>query len=273
MTESTDDHEPHPGPLIIIGGAEDRAGERRILRVFAEQVAGGRAVLATVATELPQEHAEMYEAAFSDLGIGELAVLHLDDLSEERDAASVAILDGAAGIFLTGGDQPRVSPRLGDTPVHDRIRTLWQSGAVLAGTSAGASVMSEAMLVGGAGSASHRMGDLHLAPGLGILRDVVIDQHFAERGRFGRLVGVVAHSPHILGLGIDEDTAIIAHRGAFEVIGSGAVYVFDASHATSSNVVEAHPDEPVSLHDLTVHVLAAGERYDMTARMPIPTHA
>ncbi|WP_166867801.1 MULTISPECIES: cyanophycinase [unclassified Salinibacterium] len=273
MAEPVDDRGVRPGPLIIIGGAEDREGERGILRVFAEQIAGRKAVVATVATEHPHEYAEMYEKAFSGLGIGELAVLHLDDRSQALDPEHVAILDGAAGVFFTGGAQSRISSKVSDTPVHDRIRELWQAGGVLAGTSAGASVMSDVMLVGGTGRASHRMGDLHLAPGLGILRDVVIDQHFAERGRFGRLIGVVAHSPHVLGIGIDEDTAIVARGGEFEVIGSGAVYVFDAAHATSSNVAEARPDDPVSLHDLTLHVLARGDRFDMASRRPQRTSA
>lgn len=258
-----------PGPLIIIGGGEDRGGERVILRTFAEAVRGGRAVLATVATEHPDEYVEVYRKAFADLPIGELAVLHLDERAEARDPATLEVLDGAAGIFFTGGDQLRISSQVGGTPLERRIRELWLGGGVLAGTSAGASVMSDVMLVAGPSRTSYRIGDLRMAAGLGVLRDAVIDQHFAERGRFGRLLGAVAHSPRVLGIGIDEDTAIVVRDGEFEVVGSGAVYVFDAEPAARSNVAEARPEELLSIHGVRLDVLAAGERFDLAARRPV----
>lgn len=258
-----------PGPLIIIGGGEDREGERVILRTFAEAVHGGRAVLATVATEHPDEYVEVYRKAFADLPIGELAVLHLDERAEARDPATLEVLDGAAGIFFTGGDQLRISSQVGGTPLERRIRELWLGGGVLAGTSAGASVMSDVMLVAGPSRTSYRIGDLRMAAGLGVLRDAVIDQHFAERGRFGRLLGAVAHSPRVLGIGIDEDTAIVVRDGEFEVVGSGAVYVFDAEPAARSNVAEARPEELLSIHGVRLDVLAAGERFDLAARRPV----
>jgi len=257
-----------PGPLIIIGGGEDREGERLILREFAEAIDGGRAVLATIATEHPDDYVETYRAAFADLPIGELAVLHLDERAEARDPETLAVLDGAAGVFFTGGDQLRISSQVGGTPLEERIREVWLGGGVLAGTSAGASVMSDVMLVAGSSRTSYRIGDLRIAAGLGVLRDAVIDQHFAERGRFARLLGAVAHSPRVLGIGIDEDTAIVVRGDEFTVIGSGAVYVFDAEPATSSNVAEARPDELMSIHGVRLDVLVAGERFDLTERRP-----
>lgn len=257
-----------PGPLIIIGGGEDREGERLILREFAEAIDGGRAVLATIATEHPDDYVETYRAAFADLPIGELAVLHLDERAEARDPETLAVLDGAAGVFFTGGDQLRISSQVGGTPLEERIREVWLGGGVLAGTSAGASVMSDVMLVAGSARTSYRIGDLRIAAGLGVLRDAVIDQHFAERGRFARLLGAVAHSPRVLGIGIDEDTAIVVRGDEFTVIGSGAVYVFDAEPATSSNVAEARPDELMSIHGVRLDVLVAGERFDLTERRP-----
>lgn len=258
-----------PGPLIIIGGGEDREGERVILREFARAVDGGRAVLATIATEHPDEYLEVYRAAFADLPIGELSVLHLDDRAEARDPATLEVLDDAAGIFFTGGDQLRISSQVGGTPLEERIREVWLGGGVLAGTSAGASVMSDVMLVAGPGRTSYRIGDLRIAAGLGVLRDAVIDQHFAERGRFGRLLGAVAHSPRVLGIGIDEDTAIVVRDSEFTVVGSGAVYVFDAEPATSSNIADARPDELLSIHGVRLDVLAAGERFDLEQRRPV----
>jgi cyanophycinase len=141
----------------------------------------------------------------------------------------------------------------------------------VAGTSAGASVMSETMLVGGASSATHRIGDLHMAPGLGLVRDAIIDQHFAERGRFGRLIGAVAHNPRVLGIGIDEDTAAIVEDRLFRVIGSGAVYVVDGASVTYCNLAEAKPDRVLAMHGMTVHVLGTGDRYDLAKRNPLPS--
>jgi cyanophycinase len=212
----------------------------------------------------------MYREAFAGLDIGELAVLHLDERAEAVEAQNLAILDGAAGVFFTGGDQLRISSQLGGTPLEERIRRLWLDGGVLAGTSAGASVMSDLMLVAGSSRSSYRIGDLRIAAGLGVLRDAVIDQHFAERGRFGRLLGAVAHSPRVLGIGIDEDTAIVVTGDRFEVIGSGAVYVVDAEPATRSNVAEARPDDLMSIHGVRVDVLVPGEHFDLSTRRPTP---
>jgi cyanophycinase len=139
---------------------------------------------------------------------------------------------------------------------------------VLAGTSAGASAMSDTMLVRGASAESHRLGDLHMAPGLGLVRDVIIDQHFAERGRIGRLLGAVAQSPRVLGVGIDEDTAILLLGDEFEVLGSGAVYVVDAEGVTASNIAEGRADCALSMFDVRLHVLASGDRLNLRTRRP-----
>ena len=141
-------------------------------------------------------------------------------------------------------------------------------GGVVAGTSAGASAQSETMLVRGSGAESHRIGDLHMAPGLGLIPDVIIDQHFAERGRIGRLLGAVAHNPRLLGIGIDEDSAIVVEGTGFSVIGSGAVTVVDAEQVTHSNIAEAEPDRVLSMHHVILHALSAGDRFDLAARSP-----
>jgi cyanophycinase len=125
------------------------------------------------------------------------------------------------------------------------------------------------MLVKGTSSETHRIGDLHMSPGLGLMRDVIIDQHFAERGRFGRLIGAVAHNPRVLGIGIDEDTAAVVEGDEFYVIGSGAVYVVDGEHVTHSNVAEASPERVLSMHGVRVHVLGTGDRFDVRRRTPI----
>ncbi len=258
-----------PGPLIVIGGHEDKEGDRAILRAVAERLKGGKLVLATIASHQPDGYFESYLAAFADLGVTDLVELYVDDRGETHDPEKLAVLDGAAGVFFSGGDQLRIASQIGDTPIESKVREIHRNGGVIAGTSAGAAVMSETMLVGGSSGESHRIGDLHMAPGLGLIRDAIIDQHFAERGRIGRLLGAVAHNPRILGIGIDEDTAILVEGPQFSVLGAGAVYVVDAEEVTQSNVAEARSASALSLHDVRLHVLAAGDRFDLERRAPI----
>jgi len=259
---------PRAGPLFIIGGHEDKDGPRVILKAIAKALSGRKLVLATVASHEPDGYFESYQKAFADLGLGALVELYVNDRAETHDAAKLAVLDDAGGVFFSGGDQLRISSQLGDTPMEERIRRIWQEGGVLAGTSAGASVMSDTMLVRGASAESYRLGDLHMAPGLGLMRDVIIDQHFAERGRIGRLLGAVAHSPRVLGIGIDEDTAIRVDGDHFEVLGNGAVYVVDGEGVTQSNIAEGRSDCALSIYDVRLHVLARGDAFDIKARRP-----
>lgn len=260
------------GPLLIIGGHEDKEGDRVILNVFAERARGGRVVIATVASHEPEGYFDTYQKAFAGLGLGDLVELYVDERADSNDPKILERLEGASGVFFTGGDQLRISSQVGDTPVDHRIKELHRAGAIIAGTSAGASVMSETMLVKGSSSASYRVGDLHMAPGLGLIRDVIIDQHFAERGRYGRLLGAVAHNPRLLGIGIDEDTALLVEGSHGTVIGSGAVYVVDGEGASHSNISEASPDDTLSLFDVRMHVLADGDRFDLAGRRPGTLH-
>ena len=268
-----DEERKRRGSLVIIGGHEDRdpKGERVILREVARRVHGGKLVLATVASHQPEGYFDDYEEALADLDIGELVELYVEDRAEAGDREKLRVLDDAAAVFFSGGDQLRITSQIGDSGIEAKVRRLFERGGLVAGTSAGAAVMSDTMLVRGTSSESHRIGDLHMSPGLGLVRDVIIDQHFAERGRFGRLIGAVAHNPRILGIGIDEDTAAIVEGDEFEVIGSGAVYVVDGSSVTHCNLAEAEPDRVLSMHGVTVHVLGTGDRFDLGARRPIPS--
>jgi cyanophycinase len=236
----------------------------------ARHVRGGKLVLATVASHKPEGYYEDYQKAFADLDVGELVELYVNDRTEAGDREKLQVIDDAAAIFFSGGDQLRITSQIGDTGIEAKVRALYERGGLIAGTSAGASVMSDTMLVKGTSSETHRIGDLHMAPGLGLIRDVIIDQHFAERGRFGRLLGAVAHNPRVLGLGIDEDTAAIVEGDQLEVIGSGAVYVVDGESVTHSNVAEARPERVLSMHDVRVHVLGTGDRFSLRDRKPHP---
>jgi cyanophycinase len=260
-----------PGALIVIGGHEDKEGDRIILRQIAERLDGGKLVVATVASHQPDGYFDSYKKAFATLGVTDLVELYVNERDETQSAATQAILTGAAGVFFTGGDQLRISSQIGDTPVERAVRELHARGGLIAGTSAGASVMSETMLVRGASAESYRIGDLHMAPGLGLIRDVIIDQHFAERGRIGRLLGAVAQNPRVLGIGIDEDTAIVIEDRRFEVVGCGAVYIVDGTHVSHSNIAEAGREEALSMFGVRLHVLASGNHYSLAAREPFTT--
>ena len=264
--------EDRKGTLIIIGGHEERepASERAILKEVAARVGGGKLVLATVASHHPEGYFEEYQKAFRDLDVSELVELYVEDRSEAGDHEKLRVLDDAAGVFFSGGDQLRITSQIGDSAIEDKVRKLYQRGGVIAGTSAGASVMSETMLVKGTSQETHRIGDLHMAPGLGLIPDVIIDQHFAERGRFGRLIGAVAHNPRVLGIGVDENTAAVVVDGMLTVLGSGAVYIVDGSRVSYSNLAEARSDVTLSMHNMTVHVLAERDRFDLASREPKP---
>jgi cyanophycinase len=266
MTERT--RKTTKGPLIIIGGGEDKEGKRVILREVAKHVNGGKLVIATVASHEPEGYFEAYQRAFADIGVTDLVEVYVKERSETLDPEKLRVFEGASGVFFSGGDQLRISSQIGDTPFEQRVRDIHENGGLLAGTSAGASVMSETMLVKGTSGESYKIGDLHMAPGLGLVRNMIIDQHFAERGRFGRLFGAVAHNPRELGIGIDEDTALVFENDRFGVIGSGCVYVVDGAGVTHSNIAEAEPDRSLSMYDLRLHVLSSGDVFDVARRRP-----
>jgi cyanophycinase len=256
------------GTLVVIGGHEDKEYECIILREVAKLLRGGKLVVSTVASEEPDGYFPAYQQAFEKLGIGGVRELYIADRHESLDDEKLSILDDAAGIYFTGGDQLRISSQIGDTPFETRVWDLYKKGGVIAGTSAGASAMAEVMLVRGTSGESYKIGDLHMAPGLGFMADVIIDQHFAERGRIGRLLGAIALNPRILGIGIDEDTAIVVRGNKFSVIGSGAVYVVDGAGVTQSNIGEGAPETALSISDVTLHVLSAGDSFNLKTRRP-----
>jgi len=232
-------------------------------------VGAGKLVIATLASEEPDEQFEQYRTVFSELGVRKIEQLdsrRREDLLDDPDG----LLDGAKVIFFAGGDQLKITSRMGGTQLCDQVRELYRKGATLAGTSSGASALSETMMVGGDGDKSPSVrGSLRMAPGLGLIPGVIIDQHFAERGRMGRLLGAIAQNPRMLGIGIDEDTAVIFDRTRdFTVLGSGAVYIVDAGAMTYTNTAE-DTEGAASIFGMIVHVLSAHDRFDLTHRKPI----
>ena len=255
--------------LILIGGHEDKEDDKIILREVASRVGSGKLVVTTVASHDPGDLFERYERVFHELGVKHVEKLEIETRDEARDLRTVEKIADACGIFFTGGDQLRITSQIGDTPTYEKMRELHQRGVVIAGTSAGASVVCETMLVAGDGRESHRIDEsLKMAPGLGFVPGMIVDQHFAERGRLGRLLGAVAHNPAMLGIGIDEDTAIIVEGDHFSVLGSGAIYVIDAREVTYSNIADATVGQTLSVHHLILHTLVHGECFDLHERRP-----
>ena len=258
------------GTLLIIGGHEDKENEKIILRELASLVGGGKLVIAPLASESPNEMWEMYETVMRGLGVRHVHHLQIEDREDGSSVRAMKTLEGANAVFFTGGDQMRITSMVGDTPVFSRIYEIFVNGGTIAGTSAGASVLSETMMVGGDAGESHRIkGELRLAPGFGFARDMVIDQHFAQRGRINRLLGVVGQNPRVLGIGIDENTAIELRPSVeFRVLGEGGVTVLNGATVTNTNIAEEDTDRTMSIFGVTLHVLSQGDRFDLRTRTP-----
>ena len=260
---------PGYGSLILIGGNEDKEGDRIILRAVAKAAGRGKLVVATVASGKPKELFEDYESVFRSIGVRHVHHLEVETREEAMREATVRILDDASVVFFTGGDQLRITSQLGDTPVYRRIKEIFDGGGTIAGTSAGASVMTETMVVSGDSDETNKIGDLiKMAPGFGLVGGVVVDQHFAQRGRVARLLGVVAQNPRILGIGVDENAAIRIRRGSFQCIGDNAVYVLDASKMQFTNVAEGEPDESLCVYGVRIHVLNQSDKFNLKTRRP-----
>ena len=246
-----------------------------MLREFVRLAGGAKArlLVATVATELPSEVGGDYVTAFRRLGCKDVTPLDVPDRARAADPATAARLDAATGVFFTGGNQLRITHLLGGTPVDAALHRRRDEGLVVGGTSAGAAVMSGTMIVGGANEASPRAGAVEVGPGMDLLRGVLVDQHFTRRGRTGRLIAALAKYPHLLGVGIDEDTALVVEGGEFRVVGSGAVTVLDLATALGSNALDLAAGRHVGICDVRLHVLPEGYRFRPADRTPLPPPA
>ncbi|HYP40667.1 MAG TPA: cyanophycinase [Chloroflexia bacterium] len=259
------------GSLIIIGGGEAKESGKVILEEVARRAEkrNGRLALVTVATQQPEEVAEEYTKVFKELGVRTVDVVDIRAREEAFLDLNVEKIVKSSVVFFTGGDQLRITSQIGDSPVFRCMRDIHERGGTIAGTSAGAAAMSETMLVGGPSDQSNEISALAMAPGLGFMSDMVIDSHFAQRGRIGRLLGAVSQNPRNLGVGIDEDTAIIVdHAESFRVIGSGAVYVLDGANVSYSSLSEEYPEGILSIFDVKLHVLGEDDIFDLSSRRP-----
>ncbi|MBS2023710.1 MAG: cyanophycinase [Deltaproteobacteria bacterium] len=251
-----------------MGGAEDKEGPAGILRRFLELSGGKKARIAIVPTASSlADTGKRYERLFSSLGAHDATAL---PYSERRDAERddwLETLEGATGIFLTGGNQLRISTVLGGTRVAKAIRRANARGVHVGGTSAGAAILSEHMIAMGAEGPTPKAGMATLAPGLGLTNRLVIDQHFRQRDRLGRLLTALAYNPFAVGIGLDEDTAaFLGPDDTIEVLGAGAITVVDAASLEHSSIAEANLGQPVCLTNIRIHVLTSGGRYDLSKR-------
>jgi cyanophycinase len=259
------------GRLVAVGGAEDREGDCVILKEFVRLAKGAKArvVVMTVATDHPAEAGREYRNVFRRLGVDDTEVV---DVSAREDAAAPEALEKigrATALYFTGGDQLHITSLMGGTEMQRLIHERHGKGLLIGGTSAGAAMMSNSMIVGGGGEENPRVEAVRIGPGMDLLVGTMIDTHFSRRGRHGRLLTAVAHYPQDLGLGIDENTALVVDGNEFEVIGEGAVTVMDAGAMTYTNLPYAGEREGLALYGVSVHVLPAGHRFDLAGRRPV----
>ena len=259
------------GYLLIIGGAEDKTDGSVILKQAADMLGGSDVLtILTTATEQPEEVGSSYTAVFRRLGVSNVQVLNIATREEAWRGDCCEKLLKSRCVFMTGGDQLRLTSILGGTRAGETIQGIYRDGGVVMGTSAGASVMSATMIVKGDDNEPARKCTLKMAPGLGLISGVIIDQHFDQRGRFGRLLCGVSENPEIIGLGIDEDTAVkVSPDMRLEVIGTNAVTVLDGSAIESSNVSELQQNEILAVVGVRVSVLPRGYGYELKNRKVI----
>jgi cyanophycinase len=263
----------HRGAIVAIGGAEDKIRDEAILQRFVRLCGGRRAKLVVIPTASEARGTgRRYEDLFRDLRAGEVRVLPFDSRAECEDHESLAILEKADGVFLTGGNQLRLATTVGGTPVARALRRMNASGVHVAGTSAGAAFLSEHMIAFGEEGPTPRNRMVALAPGLGLTNRAIFDQHFRQRDRLGRLLTAMAFNPFLIGLGLDEDTAaFIGADDVVEVVGSGGLTVVDPAGLEHSSLDAARDGEPVCLIGIKLHILVDGAAFDLGTREAMPT--
>ena len=257
---------------MVIGGAEDKLGERVILSRFVQLAGGDKAQICVISTasSLGEAAPDLYRHIFTRLGAAGVTGLRPETREEANDPGTVDALKNATGIFMTGGNQLRLSSVIGGTKLGGAILEAHGRGVVVAGTSAGASAVATHMMAFGSSGATPKNRMAHVSVGLGLLVNVVVDQHFEQRTRLGRLLAVVAQSPSLIGLGLDEDTAaIVDANDILEVIGRGAVTIIDGSDVIT-DAFQATGHKPMMVSNARLHSLPSGYRFDLRARRVLP---
>jgi cyanophycinase len=260
------------GWIVPIGGAENKENDRHILERFVRVSGGSNADIVVIPTASRlYETGPRYEKLFRDMGAERVTVMDFDTRRDCQEGGRLQRLEQATGVFFTGGNQLRLTTLLGGTPVAKMIRNRNAHGVTVGGTSAGASILSEHMIAFGDEGSSVISGSVRLAPGLGLTNRFIIDQHFRQRDRLGRLLTALAYNPFAVGIGLDEDTAaFIGPDETVEVEGSGGVTVVDASEVSYCSMDSVTEGEPVCLLGLKLHILVAGATFNMHTRVASP---
>jgi len=260
------------GWIVPIGGAENKENDRHILERFVRVSGGLEANIVVIPTaSRMHETGPLYEKLFKRLGAADVAVMDFDTRRDCQESGRLRRLEQATGIFFTGGNQLRLTTLLGGTPVAKLIRTRNARGVTVGGTSAGASILSEHMIASGDEGSAVISGSVRLAPGLGLTNRFIIDQHFRQRDRLGRLITALSYNPFAVGIGLDEDTAaFIGPDETLEVQGSGGVTVVDSSEVSYSSIGEVGEGQPVCVLGLCVHILVGGATFNLHTRMASP---
>lgn len=263
-------HQSLKTAIMVIGGAEDKIHAREILRSFFWRSGGADARIAIIpsASREPVVIGDRYRTIFTEMGAKTIEVLNILDRVQGEHPDLQEFVRTCTGVFLTGGDQLRLCGLLADTPVMEIVRSRAQAGEItLAGTSAGAAVMGHHMIAGGGSGESPNHSLVDMTIGLGIIPEVLVDQHFHNRNRMARLMSAVAAFPDRIGIGIDEDTcALFDGDGTLQVLGKGAVTIIDPTEMTYTNQATIGKTDPLCMSNLRLHVLSAGCRFDLRQR-------
>lgn len=264
------------GNLFVVGGAEDKERGKLILRRFLDAAGAddARILIVATASARPEELLAAYEIAFRELGASDIQLCYPQQRADAQDPSLIAMLRQATGVYFTGGDQLKLVTTLGGTGFASALHECYRSGLHIGGTSAGASAMSTVMIARGRGRSAPRLASIRLSPGLGILRRVIVDQHFQERDRLGRLMAAVLRNPYMLGFGIDEDTAfIVSPDGRVEVLGKGTLTIVDGAELIGSSIAEVKENEPIAFAGMKIHVLGTGWEFHIGSRsITVPHH-
>ncbi len=260
------------GWIIPVGGAEVKENNPKILSRFVELCGGSKARIAIIPTASKLlDTGPKYERIFTGLGAKSAVSVDFEKRKDASDLKRLAVFDGVTGVFFTGGNQLRLATLLGGTPVAKLIRELNAHGVHVCGTSAGASFISEHMIAFGQEGSTPIAGNVRLAPGLGLTNRFIIDQHFRQRDRLGRLTAALAYNPFAIGIGLDEDSAaFISPDNVLEVGGSGAVTVVDASGLEYSSMDQVDEGNPICMLGIKIHILVAGSTFNLHTRVASP---
>ncbi|HEX8396572.1 MAG TPA: cyanophycinase [Pyrinomonadaceae bacterium] len=264
------------GILMAIGGAEERTPESPILKEFVRLAGGKRAniVVMTVATDSPEEVGAEYIEVFEKIGVKTVQAVDVSSRADAIAEENIKAVRESSGLFFTGGDQLHITSLIGGTELQKAIHEIYEKGVIIGGTSAGAAMMSNSMILQGDGEEAPKLGAVEMGPGMDLIVGCMIDTHFSQRGRHGRLLTAVAHYPQDMGIGLDENTAMIVDKGEMRVMGTGAVTIIDAGGMTYANTPYVEKGQNLALADVRVHVVCEGEKFNLSERqMIIPKEA